>query len=174
MKTKLIAMVALTLAGTGALAGALGARTPAVHGAGLCNAPDSRIVVDLDKHVLALCEKDAALASFSVRLGRGGVGKTREGDGKTPVGTYSLGEPQSSSRFGTFIPIGFPTEEQKKMGYTGSAVGVHGPHRLVKWLGSLVNTFDSSDGCVGLARDSEIEKVADWVRAASVRKIELR
>jgi murein L,D-transpeptidase YafK len=135
---------------------------------------DAKVVVDLEKHVLALCEKGAALASFSVRLGRGGVGKTKEGDGKTPVGTYPLGEPRTSSRFGIFIPIGFPTEEQKKKGYSGSDVGVHGPHRLLRWLGSLVNTFDSSDGCVGLARDSDIQKIGDWVRSASVRTIELR
>ena len=84
------------------------------------------------------------------------------------------GEPRPSKRYGTFIPIGFPTEEQKKMGYTGGAVGVHGPARWVKWMGSLVNTFDSSDGCVGVARDAEIEAIASWIRAASARTIELR
>ena len=56
----------------------------------------------------------------------------------------------------------------------GSAVGVHGPARWVKWMGSLVNTFDSSDGCVGVARDAEIKTIAEWVRADSVRTIELR
>ena len=60
------------------------------------------------------------------------------------------------------------------MGYTGGAVGIHGPARWVKWMGSLVNTFDSSDGCVGVARDAEIDDIASWVRAASVRTIELR
>jgi murein L,D-transpeptidase YafK len=84
------------------------------------------------------------------------------------------GEPRPSKRYGTFIPIGFPTEEQKKMGYTGGAVGVQGPARWVKWMGSLVNTFDSSDGCVGVARDAEIEAIASWIRAASARTIELR
>jgi murein L,D-transpeptidase YafK len=145
-----------------------------VEGVRICAAPDTRVVVDLAKHTLVLCEKDKARGTFSVRLGRGGIGKTREGDGKTPIGTYTLGEPRPSNRYGTFIPIGFPTEEQKKMGYTGSAVGVHGPARWVKWMGSLVNTFDSSDGCVGVARDAEIEEIASWVRAASVRTIELR
>jgi murein L,D-transpeptidase YafK len=29
-------------------------------------------------------------------LGRGGVGKTREGDGKTPIGVYPLGEPRQT------------------------------------------------------------------------------
>jgi hypothetical protein len=60
------------------------------------------------------------------------------------------------------------------MGYSGSDVGVHGPPRWATWLGSLVNTFDLSDGCVGLARDAEIETIAEWVGTASVRTIELR
>jgi hypothetical protein len=174
VRTKLVVAVACVLVGSGAVAAALGARTPAVDGGGLCGAPDARVVVDLGRHVLALCDKTTAVESFSVRLGRGGVGKTREGDGKTPVGTYALGQPRPSNRFGTFIPIDYPTAEQKKQGYTGSAVGVHGPPRFVKWLGGLVNTFDLSDGCVGLARDAEIERIATWVREASARTIELR
>jgi murein L,D-transpeptidase YafK len=164
----------ILLGATAGLAATLGARAPVVHHEGICAAPDARVVVDLGKHTLALCEKDKARETFTVRLGRGGIGKTREGDGKTPTGTYALGEPRPSKRYGTFIPIGFPTEEQKKLGYTGSAVGVHGPARWVKWMGSLVNSFDSSDGCVGLARDAEIEQIATWVRTTSVRTIELR
>jgi len=172
---RIVSALALVLAGTvGLAAAALGARTPVVDGERICAAPDARVVVDLGKHTLALCEKDRARGTFAVRLGRGGIGKTREGDGKTPVGIYPLGEPRPSNRYGTFIPIGFPTEAQKKMGYTGSALGVHGPTRWVKWMGSLVNTFDSSDGCVGVARDAEIDEIARWVRTASVRTIELR
>jgi len=171
---RILFAVVIVLGGTAGLAAALGARTPVVGGDQICAAPDARVVVDLGSHTLALCEKDKARGTYAVRLGRGGTGKTREGDGKTPVGTYALGEPRPSKRYGTFIPIGFPTEEQKKMGYTGSAVGVHGPARAVRWLGSLVNTFDSSDGCVGVARDAEILEIANWVRATSVRTIELR
>jgi hypothetical protein len=175
VRLKVVAVVAVLLAGTGALAaGLLGRRDPPVAGGQTCAAPDARIVVDLASHVLALCDKDKLVEAFSVRLGRGGVGKTREGDGKTPVGTYDLGAPRPSNRYGTFIPVGYPTDEQKKMGYTGGAIGVHGPPREVKWMGSLVNSFDLSDGCVGVARDAEIQRIAAWVRAASVRTIELR
>jgi murein L,D-transpeptidase YafK len=168
-------MAAVLLVGTCALAaGLLGARDRVVAGEGRCAAPDARVVVDLAKHTLALCDKDALVERFDVRLGKGGVGKTREGDGKTPVGTYALGSPRPSNRYGTFIPIGYPTDDQKKLGYTGGDVGVHGPPRWFKWLGSLVNTFDLSDGCVGLARDAEVERIAAWARASNARTIELR
>jgi murein L,D-transpeptidase YafK len=163
-----------TLAAVALAAVALGGACarPVSAGEG-CSAADNRVVVDLSKHTLTLCAKSQAVAAFGVRLGRGGVGKTREGDGKTPLGTYPLDEPRPSNRYGTFIPIGYPTEEQKKNGYTGSAVGVHGPARWVKWLGRLVNTFDSSDGCVGVATDAEMDRITQWVRTAQARTIEL-
>jgi murein L,D-transpeptidase YafK len=141
---------------------------------GSCLAKDSRVVVETAKHRLALCEAGRQIAEFGVRLGRGGVGKTAEGDGKTPLGTYAMGEPRPSERFGVFIPISYPTAGQRSKGYTGGDVGVHGPHRWVRWLGSLVNTFDSSDGCVGLATDDEINRIATWVKQTHVRTIEIR
>jgi hypothetical protein len=152
---------------------AVGCVRPALA-SGSCSAPDARVIVDTKAHALVLCERDREVAAFGVRLGRGGTGKTKEGDGKTPLGTYPLGAPRKSERFGIFIPIGYPTPEQRQRGYIGGDVGVHGPHRFVRWLGSLVNTFDSSDGCVGLATDAEIERIAAWVKAADARAIELR
>lgn len=131
-------------------------------------------MVALKEHTLTLCEGTKAVETFGIRLGRGGIGKTRAGDRKTPVGTYALGRPRSSKRYGIFIPIGYPTEKQRKQGMTGGSLGVHGPDRRAKWLGRLGNTFDSSDGCVGLATDAEMERIAKWVRSAAARTIELR
>ena len=145
-----------------------------VAAAGVCSATDARVVVDTSKHRLALCQEDRESETFDIRLGRGGVGKKKEGDGKTPLGIYSLGEPRRSERFGIFIPIGYPSPEQRQQGYTGGDIGVHGPHRWVRWLGSLVNTFDSSDGCVGLATDDEINTIAEWVKKVRARTIEIR
>jgi murein L,D-transpeptidase YafK len=112
---------------------------------------------------LWLCDGTVATKSFNVRLGKGGVGKSREGDGKVPLGSYALGKPRKSKKFGLFIPIAYPTAQQKAQGYTGGGVGIHGPHRSVAWLGRLVNTFDTTDGCVGLATDDETREVANWV-----------
>jgi murein L,D-transpeptidase YafK len=139
-----------------------------------CSGNDTRVVVELEAHRLVLCQAGEAVETFGVRLGHAGVGKTRAGDGKTPVGTYPLGQPRVSKRYGMFIPIGYPTAEQRKQGFTGGSVGVHGPDRRVRWLGRLVNTFDSSDGCVGLAKDEEMDRIAKWLRATKARTIELR
>ena len=150
------------------------ARHRTARAAGPCPAPDVRIVVDTAAHRLALCDHDREAGSFGVRIGSGGVGKSKEGDNKTPIGIYPLGAPRKSQRYGTFIPIGYPTPEQQKRGFTGGSIGVHGPDRLVRWMGSLVNTFDSTSGCVGIATDDEMAKIAAWAKSASAKTIELR
>jgi len=79
-----------------------------------CVGTKRAIVVDTKAHRLALCEDGKSVETFDVRLGRNGVGKTREGDGKTPLGRYLLGEPRGSAKYTTFVPVGYPTEAQPR------------------------------------------------------------
>jgi murein L,D-transpeptidase YafK len=139
-----------------------------------CTATDRRIVVFTAARNLLLCDRGRVAASYDVHLGRGGVGKTRQGDNKVPLGLYALGTPRRSSQFWIFIPIGYPTPEQRKRGFTGQDVGVHGPHRLLRWLGPLTNSVSSTAGCVGLGADEQIEAVADWVTRMQIDRIEIR
>lgn len=132
------------------------------------------LLVETSKHALTLCEAGNSVETFSVRIGKNGTGKTREGDGKTPLGLYGLGEPRPSAAFGTFVPVDYPTADQRSAGYTGGAIGVHGPHRGVRWAGSLVNLFDLTDGCVGIATDAEMDRIADWIRAHQAHAILLK
>src|SRR6266508_4062094 len=77
-----------------------------------CAADGDLVVVETRAHTLWLCSEHRAVARIRIALGRGGLDKAREGDGRTPLGTYALGAPKTSSRFRTFIPIGYPTAEQ--------------------------------------------------------------
>jgi murein L,D-transpeptidase YafK len=139
-----------------------------------CTGGDAHLVVDTDAHMLWLCAAGKPERSFDVRLGAGGVGKRREGDGKVPVGVYPLGRPRRSQLYGTFVPIAYPTTAQRRAGYTGGAVGVHGPHRRARWLGRLTNVFDTTDGCVGLATDQDMAAVAAWIRKTGAARIDIR
>lgn len=56
---------------------------------------------------------------------------------------------------------------------TGGSVGVHGPDRRVRWLGRLVNTFDTTDGCVGLATDREMDEIVAWLQRTKAGRIVL-
>jgi murein L,D-transpeptidase YafK len=135
------------------------------------NANAALVVVRTTEHRLYACETGSIVRSYDVRLGRHGTGKTRAGDGKTPLGTYPLGVPRPSKDYGTFIPIGYPTAQQARRGLTGSAIGLHGPLRSVRWLGRAVNWFDTSDGCIGIATDDEMSILARWVRTKRPRTI---
>jgi L,D-peptidoglycan transpeptidase YkuD (ErfK/YbiS/YcfS/YnhG family) len=130
-----------------------------------CPPRATMVFVDASRHTLAPCEDGRATAWYRVRIGKNGVGKSREGDGKTPIGAYPLARPTVSRDFGTFVPIGYPTPAQRRDGFTGSAVGIHGPARRAARFGRFVNIADTTDGCVGLATDDDMRAVARWLDA---------
>ena len=105
------------------------------------------------------------IASHPVALGWRGIGKRRRGDGKTPLGRYDLGVPRPSRKYGTFIPVGYPTAEQRQRGFTGSAIGIHGPPRETRHAGLANVADDWTLGCIAVADDATIRAVAAWVRA---------
>jgi murein L,D-transpeptidase YafK len=130
----------------------------------ICAVDGDMVVVDTSTHSLWLCCERRAIAKFRVALGRSGLEKTREGDGRTPLGTYALGEPRTSARFGLFIPIAYPTAEQQARGFTGTNVGIHGPDRRTSWLGGASTLVDWTAGCIATGTQTEISQVATFVR----------
>jgi len=111
-----------------------------------------------------LCRDGAPEARFPVALGAGGLDKRRKGDGRTPLGTYALGAPRASERFGTFIPIAYPTRSQAARGLTGGAVGIHGPPRGRAEPEYPTTAVDWTQGCVATGTDAGIEVIAAFVR----------
>jgi hypothetical protein len=129
--------------------------------------PDRGVVVlvDSEAHVLCLCRDGRVARRFRVALGRGGVDKRLEGDGRTPLGRYGLGAPRPSRRFHVFIPVAFPTDAQRRAGVTGSDVGVHGPHLAFAWLRQATVWLDWTRGCIAVGTPGEADAIAAWVRA---------
>ncbi len=143
-----------------------------------CAGRGTSLVVDTAAGRLHLCEGGRAVTTYPVTLGSSGVGKRRQGDKRTPLGTYRLGLPRGSKKYHRFIPVGYPTKAQRKQGFTGSAIGVHGPPRGAVWvgrmgLGRLLTLFDVTDGCIAVGTDEEIEEIERFVRAKKVRRIHL-
>jgi len=142
------------------------------HASGECTRlAEAHLVVRVDKHEMALCRDRQPVRRYDVRLASGGVGKTRAGDKKTPLGWYSLGAPHRSRRYGLFVPIDYPTPEQRKQGFSGGSIGIHGPDRRVRWLGRANNWFDTTDGCIGLAKDEQMEAVIAWLKETRASRI---
>jgi len=133
----------------------------------LCPCPErgDTVTVIARKRELWLCRDGAALARFQVAMGRGGVDKRRKGDGRTPLGTYTLGSPRRSAKFGVFIPIAYPTSDQAAQGFTGSAVGIHGPPRGLTEPEYPTTAVDWTQGCIATGIDEHIGEIAEFVRA---------
>lgn len=124
------------------------------------------VIVSTRARELRLCERGKTSRTFAVALGTGGDDKRVRGDARTPLGTYPLGAPRASASFGTFIPLGYPTAQQRRQGFTGSDVGLHGPGRDSRFLGAVNTSVDWTLGCIAVASDREIEEVAAFVRGA--------
>jgi murein L,D-transpeptidase YafK len=139
-----------------------------------CPSLDPTVVVSVAEHELRLCENGYPVASFPVSIGHKGAGKHDAHDGKTPLGAYALGTPRPSAKFGTFIPIGYPTDEQRRAGYRGSDVGIHGPRRGLRWLGRLNTWLDWTQGCVALADDESLARVVAWMKRARPRLVHIQ
>ena len=128
-----------------------------------CFRYETAVVVNVHARSLRLCELGATQAHYPVALGRGGTGKRTQGDRKTPLGSYALGEPRLSDRFGVFIPISYPTVAQRRQGFTGGQIGIHGPQRRFEWAGSWNTYVDWTDGCIALGTLDEAMEVATFV-----------
>jgi murein L,D-transpeptidase YafK len=122
------------------------------------------VVVVTSARELWLCTAGSPPVRFAVALGRGGPGKRRRGDGRTPLGRYDLGPPRASARYGTFIPIAYPTPEQAARGYSGAALGIHGPPRRMDASEYPVLETDWTQGCVATGTDEDVDAIAAFVR----------
>jgi murein L,D-transpeptidase YafK len=122
------------------------------------------IYIQTKTNTLNICEDKQVIASYKIAIGREGIGKISRGDNKTPLGLYHLGFPRLSTRFGIFIPINYPTEQQILQGYSGANIGIHGPFILFRWLGNMNTYFNWTKGCVAVGTNKDIQTISDWVK----------
>jgi hypothetical protein len=141
---------------------------------GPCDGLRSVLVVETGSRSMLLCEGRKVFKKYSVSIGRGGVEKRKQGDKKTPIGEYALGSPRLSRKFGIFIPVEYPTNEQRLNGFSGGAIGIHGPKRDFRWMGDISTLINWTSGCIAVGTDAEIAEVSQWVEEEEVNKIIIR
>lgn len=120
------------------------------------------VVVDAQKsrlYVLANHWDEAGKRSFNVvfdayvSIGNNGMGKWREGDGKTPAGVYfvqkHLTDPMLPDLYGSgALTLDYPSPLDKEQRRTGSGIWLHGSPSE-----QYARAPTSTDGCVVLAND---------------------
>jgi len=132
------------------------------------------VLVQLKREKLFLCENGSTVKEYNVALGSGGYGKTKASDNKTPIGTYELKKPRKSEQgFHKFIGVAYPTTEQIAKGYTGSDIGIHGPHENFRWAGGANTWFNWTKGCVAVKSNNDIDDISNWVESEKVNTVTL-
>jgi murein L,D-transpeptidase YafK len=123
-----------------------------------------RVVVYKGERKLVLLSRGKELRSYKVALGGEPLGpKTRQGDHRTPEGSYILDSRNSNSHFYKAFHISYPNAQDlasaKKSGVSpGGDIMLHGLAKEYAWLGKAHTLHDWTDGCVAVT-DDEMDEI---------------
>lgn len=124
----------------------------------------TRVVVEKQRRMMHLLHEDKVLKSYPVGLGFAPEGhKTREGDGKTPVGDYVINRRNPNSEFHLSIGISYPNAndiaQARALGVSpGGDIFIHGKPRKYRKAPQ-----DWTAGCVAVT-NRQMEEIYAMVR----------
>jgi murein L,D-transpeptidase YafK len=143
--------------------------------------PDGAITADSvvvkKERTLTLMSRGTVLKTYKVALGGEPVGpKMRQGDHRTPEGTYILDHRNAHSRFYRAIHISYPNArdlaQARKLGVaSGGDIYVHGLPNGYGWLGGNHRLKDWTDGCITVTNE-EIDEI--WRAVKDGTPIEIK
>jgi murein L,D-transpeptidase YafK len=136
------------------------------------------IVVLKSARIMRLYSPDNKIVKeYRVALGRNPAGaKQRQGDSKTPEGTYVIDRKNQHSRFHLSLRVSYPNAQDRQRAQResvdpGGDIMIHGLMPVFAWLGSLHRQHDWTDGCIAVT-NAEIEEI--WSLVPVGTKIEIR
>jgi murein L,D-transpeptidase YafK len=136
-----------------------------------------RVIVLKSARTLTLMDHGTVLKEYKVALGGTPIGtKTRQGDHKTPEGSYILDRRNEHSQFYRSIHISYPNKQdraraQKLKVSPGGEIMIHGLPNGYGWLGKAHLAEDWTDGCIAVTNE-EIDEI--WHALAEGTPIEIR
>ena len=123
-----------------------------------------RIRIEKSARRLMLISQGEVLKSYNIALGGNPIGpKERQGDNKTPEGSYVIDGRNRYSRFHLSLHISYPNERDKKrakeLGVSpGGDIMIHGIKNGFSWVGDAHTGVDWTKGCIAVT-DEEIEEI---------------
>jgi tetratricopeptide (TPR) repeat protein len=126
--------------------------------------PVDKILIEKKERRLTLLSKGKPLRTYRIALGGDPNGpKERQGDNKTPEGTYFIDSRNRDSRYHLSLRISYPNEKDKKrareLGVSpGGDIMIHGIKNGYSWVGDLHAEADWTKGCIAVT-DEEIEEI---------------
>jgi len=126
--------------------------------------PADKILIEKKERRLMLISKGKVLKTYKIALGGTPDGaKERQGDNKTPEGTYVIDYRNRDSRYHLSLHISYPNEKDKKrakeLGVSpGGDIMIHGIKNGLSWVGDFHTEVDWTKGCIAVT-DEEIEEI---------------
>ncbi|SPQ00478.1 ErfK/YbiS/YcfS/YnhG family protein [Candidatus Sulfobium mesophilum] len=126
--------------------------------------PADKILIEKKERRLTLISKGKALKTYKIALGGNPNGpKERQGDNKTPEGTYVIDSKNNGSRYHRSLHISYPNEKDKKrakeLGVSpGGDIMIHGTKNGFSWTDDFHTDIDWTKGCIAVT-DQEIEEI---------------
>jgi murein L,D-transpeptidase YafK len=139
-------------------------------GALLAGAPDGidRVIVYKQQRKMVLLSQGKQVKAYRVALGGQPVGaKQRQGDHRTPEGSYLLDSRNAHSQFYKAFHISYPNPKDsaaaKKLGVSpGGDIMLHGLPKDYAWLGKAHTQVDWTDGCIAVTNE-EMDEIWEAV-----------
>ena len=139
--------------------------------------PADRIVVHKSSRKMEIYREGQVIASYRVSLGLVPEGhKQREGDFRTPEGSYRLTRRNAQSDFFLAVQVSYPESTDivmaRKNGWSpGGLIMVHGLPNLPKYPRDRYLNTDWTDGCIALSNEDMLDF---WLLTGQGTPIEIR
>ena len=136
-----------------------------------------RIVVFKKERKMQLMRGETVMRTYRISLGGDPVGpKQRQGDHKTPEGSYIVDRRNSKSKFHLALHVSYPNAYDAKRaaagGYDpGGDIMIHGLPNGLGWVNSAQRLSDWTDGCIAVT-NKEIEEI--WSLVSDGTPVEIR
>jgi len=130
--------------------------------------PADKILIIKNERRLSLLSMGKVFKTYKIALGGNPNGpKERQGDNKTPEGTYFIDSRNKDSRYHISLHISYPNEIDKKRARErgvspGGDIMIHGIKNGYSSVGELHTEYDWTKGCIAVT-DEEIEEIERFV-----------
>ena len=138
--------------------------------------PADKVLIEKKERRLTLLLKGEVIKSYKIALGGNPVGpKERQGDNKTPEGTYIIDARNSNSEYHLSLHISYPNEKDKmrakELGVSpGGNIMIHGIKNGLAWVGASHAKFDWTKGCIAVT-DQEMQEIYRLVPNGTIVEI---
>jgi murein L,D-transpeptidase YafK len=129
--------------------------------------PKSRIDtirVEKHKHIMTVLNNNKVIKSYRIALGFDPIGhKIKEGDGKTPEGTYYIVYKNPASQFHLSLKLSYPSPQDRKVAKSlgtnpGGNIMIHGVGSRFQANSKWHAMRDWTLGCIAVTNE-EIEEI---------------